>query len=87
MEGLSEEFAALRTAIGTPCKKTDVENAKRLPLTPNACPPTDTVCYLLIDLTLHLPSLEPELFIYDRTVANPIRLAVGFDHPFLARVE
>jgi len=88
MEGLTDDaFAELLTTIGIPCRKTDVENAKRLPFTPNACPPTDTVCYLLMDLTLHLPSLEAELFLYDGSAANPIRLAVGFDCPFLARVE
>ncbi len=88
MDGLSDEgFADLLTALGIPCKKTDVENAKRLPFTPHACPSTDAVCYLLMDLTLHLPSLEAELFLYDGSGSNPIRLAVGSECPFLARVE
>ncbi len=88
MMGLSDEgFAELLTAVGIPCKKTDVENAKRLPFTPNACPPTEAVCYRLMDLTLHLPTLDAELFLYDGSASNPIRLAADVSCPFLAKVD
>ncbi len=63
MMGLSDEGVAdLLTYIVISCKKTDVENAKRLPFTPNACPPTEAVRYLLRNLTLHLPSIEENCF-------------------------
>jgi hypothetical protein len=88
MDGLTDEgFAQLLAMLGIPCKKTDVENAKRQPFTPHGCPATDIVCYLLMDLTLHLPSLEADLFLYDGSNANPIRLAIGSECPFLSKVN
>jgi hypothetical protein len=88
MEGLTDEsFAQLLSRLGIPCKKTDVENAKRQPFTPHGCPATDIVCYLLMDLTLHLPSLEANLLLYDGSNANPIRLAIGSECSFLSKVN
>ena len=40
-----------------------------------------------MDLSLHLPSLEAELFLYDGAGANPIRLAAEIECPFLSKVN
>jgi hypothetical protein len=44
------EFAEFLTYIGIPCKKTDVENGKRHPFIPHACPATEEVLVFVIKL-------------------------------------
>ena len=58
------EFAEFLTYIGIPCKKTDVENGKRHPFVPHACPATEEVLILLFNLKLHIEHLEEDLLIY-----------------------
>ena len=82
-----EIFAELLSVVGIPCKKTDVENAKRLPFTPYSCPPTDAVCYLLMSLSMYLPTLEAELFLYDGSASNPIQMNAVSNCPFIAKVQ
>ncbi len=60
------EFAEFLTYIGIPCKKTDVENGKRHPFIPHACPATEEVLVLLLNLKLHIEHLDVELFLYDQ---------------------
>lgn len=55
-------FADLLTSIGIPCKRTDVENARK-PFLPHMCPPTSVVVDALERLKAIVPSLETDLFL------------------------
>ena len=55
-------FADLLTSIGIPCKRSDVENARK-PFLPHMCPPTSAVVDALDRLKAIVPSLEDDLFL------------------------
>ena len=88
MMGFTDQsFAKFLTDVGIPCSKADVENAKKISFTPRSCPATDEVIFLLFNVQIHLLTLEPELFLFDGSDANPIKLSTFSDCPFIALVE
>jgi hypothetical protein len=88
MMGFTDQsFADFLTDVGIPCAKSDVENAKKISFTPRSCPATDEVIFLLLNVQIHLLTLEPELFLFDGSDANPIRISNDDHCPFLSRVE
>ena len=88
MMGFTDQsFADFLTDVGIPCSKADVENAKKIRFTPRSCPATDEVMFLLLNVQIHLLTLEPELFLFDGSDANPIRISSDDECPFLSKVE
>ena len=65
----SQSFADLLTSIGIPCKRSDVENARK-PFVPHVCPATPVVITALNRLRNHIPSLETELFLSSNTAID-----------------
>ncbi|MGV0960259.1 MAG: DNA polymerase [Limnohabitans sp.] len=59
----ARQFAELLESMGIPCKRADVENGKKKPFQPNACPPTDNVRQLLQQLKKHFPKLKVSQFL------------------------
>lgn len=61
-------YAELLTSVGIPCKRSDVENARK-PFMPHMCPATSAVIEALDGLKASIPSLETEMFL---SVQQPI---------------
>lgn len=76
----SESFADLLTSIGIPCKRSDVENARK-PFVPHICPATPAVMTALDLLKIHVPSLEIDLFLSANTAID-ILAATQEDNPY-----
>lgn len=61
----ARQFAELLDSLGIPCKRSDVENGKKKPFQPNACPPTDKVRSLLDQLKKKFPKLKQSHFLIE----------------------
>jgi hypothetical protein len=61
----AKQFAELLESKGIPCKRADVENGKKKPFQPNACPPTDNVRALLQQIKEHFPKLKISRFLIE----------------------
>lgn len=87
LHGLSAaEFARILSEIGIPCKKTDVENGKKKPFIPNACPPTDEVERCLEALVEVFPALDVEAFLFRDQTEQAITLTASNDCQFVKLV-
>ena len=76
----SQSFADLLTSIGIPCKRSDVENARK-PFVPHICPATPAVMAALDLLKIHVPSLEVDLFLSANTAID-ILAATQENNPY-----
>lgn len=54
----AQEFADMLVLCGIPCFKTDVENGKKRPFTPNRVPQTPAVLKAIDDLKTFMPTLD-----------------------------
>jgi len=54
----AQEFADMLVLCGVPCFKTDVENGKKRPFTPNRVPQTPAVLKAIDDLKTFMPTLN-----------------------------
>jgi len=67
-------FAEYLTDIGIPCKKADVENAKKKEFTPHIVPPTVRVKNLMYILRRDFPSIKVKDFLDVNSCLNAIRI-------------
>ena len=81
------EFAEILTKHRIPCKKTDVENAKKLKFVPQSCPPTDEVLEKLASLRGEFKRLRAEMFLFQDTSADAVTLRTSYDCPFIRKCD
>lgn len=70
----ARQFAEILSSIGIPCKRSDVENGKKKPFQPNACPPTAKARTLLEQLKRYFPKLQKRRFLIQTRSRNIITL-------------
>jgi hypothetical protein len=70
-------FADLLTSVGVPCKRSDVENARK-PFLPHMCPATPAVIDALSKLKAIIPMLETDLFLSGQ---QPIDILAATERP------
>lgn len=70
----ARQFAALLESKGIPCARADVENGKKKPFQPNACPPTDKVRGMLKRLKKDFPALKSSLFLIQTRSRDSVTL-------------
>ena len=75
-------FAELLTSIGIPCKRSDVENARK-PFVSNICPATPAVIAALDRLKAFIPMLETNLFLSNNSSID-ILAAIDRENPYSA---
>lgn len=70
----ASQFAAILSAHGVPCKRTDVENGKKKTFEPHSVPATTRVKSILEELKGVFPYLKPDEFLYQHTHVNVLTL-------------
>jgi len=82
----AKDFADLLTLCGIPCTKTDVENGKKRPFTPNRVPPTVAVKQAIEDLIKVFPTLDEGELLYRSVTDDHLDLCSEALCPFTSKL-
>jgi hypothetical protein len=80
------EFAELLSSVGIPCKRTDVENDRKLYFTPHRCPATPAVRAALKKLVAHVPTIETAAFLTTETPPVDLTRTINARCQFTAKI-
>jgi hypothetical protein len=82
----AQDIADLLVLCGMPCTKTDIENGKKRPFTPNRVPPTQRVKQAIVELKLFFPSLSEDELLFRNESDGYLQLSASTECPFVNRL-
>ena len=86
MQLSAQEFADMLVLCGVPCLKTDVENGKKKPFTPNRVPQTPAVLKAIDDLKSFMPTLDASELLFKSTGDDRVDLGSEATCRFIGRL-
>lgn len=82
----AQDIADLLILCGMPCTKTDVENGKKRPFTPNRVPPTHRVQQAIVELKFFFPTLDERELLFRNESDGFLKLGASTGCPFVNRL-